>query len=139
MAITEDRLSAVGDNGTTVETTTTMRVKKRNGSLEPVDLAFQQMLDHRARFIPPVDEISQIHDDPAHDVARAGVIDNTLLQPLQQINAPMHITNRIDDCAIGNSVVGKRRAIVASEKLLKHAPILTRRAASRGCKHDGLR
>ena len=38
MAITEDRLSAVGDNGTTVETTTTMRVKKRNGSLEPVDL-----------------------------------------------------------------------------------------------------
>ncbi|HAB57901.1 MAG TPA: hypothetical protein DCE75_07595, partial [Acidimicrobiaceae bacterium] len=38
MAITEDRLSAVGDNDTTVETATTMRVKKRNGSLEPVDL-----------------------------------------------------------------------------------------------------
>ena len=38
MAITEDRLSAVGDNEATVETTTTMRVKKRNGALEPVDL-----------------------------------------------------------------------------------------------------
>jgi len=38
MAITEDRLSAVGDNGTTVETATTMQVKKRNGSFEPVDL-----------------------------------------------------------------------------------------------------
>jgi len=38
MAITEDRLSAVDDTATTVETSTTMRVKKRNGSLEPVDL-----------------------------------------------------------------------------------------------------
>ncbi|MDG1877165.1 MAG: ribonucleoside-diphosphate reductase subunit alpha [Acidimicrobiales bacterium] len=38
MAIIEDRLSAVDDAATTVETSTTMRVKKRNGSLEPVDL-----------------------------------------------------------------------------------------------------
>ncbi|MCH1435951.1 MAG: ATP cone domain-containing protein, partial [Acidimicrobiales bacterium] len=38
MAITEDRLSAVGNGDTAVETTTTMRVKKRNGALEPVDL-----------------------------------------------------------------------------------------------------
>ena len=38
MAITEDRLSAVGNNEATVETATTMRVKKRNGALEPVDL-----------------------------------------------------------------------------------------------------
>ncbi|NDH11810.1 MAG: ribonucleoside-diphosphate reductase subunit alpha, partial [Actinobacteria bacterium] len=38
MAITEDRLSAVGNGDKAVETTTTMRVKKRNGALEPVDL-----------------------------------------------------------------------------------------------------
>jgi ribonucleoside-diphosphate reductase alpha chain len=38
MAMIEDRLSAVGDVATTVETSTRMRVKKRNGTLEPVDL-----------------------------------------------------------------------------------------------------
>ncbi len=38
MAMIEDRLSAVGDVAATVETSTSMRVKKRNGTLEPVDL-----------------------------------------------------------------------------------------------------
>jgi len=38
MAITEDRLSAVNDETTTAEPATSMRVRKRNGALEPVDL-----------------------------------------------------------------------------------------------------
>jgi ribonucleoside-diphosphate reductase alpha chain len=38
MAITEDRLSAVDNNATVNAAATTMRVKKRNGSLEPVDV-----------------------------------------------------------------------------------------------------
>ena len=38
MAITEDQLTAVDDTETAVTTTTTMRVKKRNGSLEPVNV-----------------------------------------------------------------------------------------------------
>jgi len=38
MAITEDRLTAVEHDTTASETATTMRVKKRNGNLEPVDV-----------------------------------------------------------------------------------------------------
>ena len=38
MAIIEDRLSAVDNNATAVETATSMRVRKRNGNLEPVDV-----------------------------------------------------------------------------------------------------
>ena len=38
MAIIEDRLAAVNDSATAVETTTSMRVRKRNGNLEPVDV-----------------------------------------------------------------------------------------------------
>ncbi len=38
MAITEDRLSAVEQDTATIETATTMRVRKRNGNLEPVDV-----------------------------------------------------------------------------------------------------
>lgn len=38
MAITEDRLSAVEHDTATTETATTMRVRKRNGNLEPVDV-----------------------------------------------------------------------------------------------------
>ncbi len=38
MAITEDRLTAVEDDTSTAETVTSMRVRKRNGNLEPVDV-----------------------------------------------------------------------------------------------------
>ena len=38
MAMTEDRLTAVDDTETATTTTTSMRVRKRNGSLEPVDV-----------------------------------------------------------------------------------------------------
>jgi ribonucleoside-diphosphate reductase alpha chain len=38
MAIIEDRLAAVNDGETAVETATSMRVRKRNGNLEPVDV-----------------------------------------------------------------------------------------------------
>ncbi|MDG1409829.1 MAG: ribonucleoside-diphosphate reductase subunit alpha [Acidimicrobiales bacterium] len=38
MAIIEDRLAAVNDSATAVETATSMRVRKRNGNLEPVDV-----------------------------------------------------------------------------------------------------
>ncbi len=38
MAITEDRLTAVDDSGTVSASATSMRVRKRNGTLEPVDV-----------------------------------------------------------------------------------------------------